>query len=198
MKPGNPSMKLNKKLIANIISYAFVPPVMNVAAFYFVAARELHFNYFVLINSLLFGLLLPIIVFVILRKRKMIVNDDATIKEERTLPYLIGAFLTLLAFAVSVWQEGFSLAAYVWLIYFATSLVITEINRYWKVSAHTMGASIPLGITLFFGSSYSLLFLLILGLVFWARLTLKVHTLMQVIVGALLGSGISILILALR
>ncbi len=196
MKKANP--RNNKKFWANVISYLFVPPTMNLAIFGYIALNEKDSQMLIFATSLVFGVVLPIAVFVYLRKKKLIANDDATIKEERTLPYFIGALLTFAAMYIIYNYTGLSVAFYVWLIYFITTISIILINKFWKISAHTMGVSIPLGILIFFGSKLAIIFAIILFSVTWARLTLKVHTPMQVLTGALFGSGVSILILSLR
>ncbi len=150
---------------------------------------------FVLGISFIFGVLLPIIVFVFLRKKKKIINDDATIKEERTLPYLIGAFFCLTAAVIFYLAGTEILFVVLWSVYFATSILITLINKYWKISAHAMGAGIPFGVLIFLGNDFYLLYGLFLFLIFWARLTLRVHTPAQVFWGAALGSILPIIIL---
>ncbi len=191
-------MKVNSEITAKIFSYLFVPPVMTLIIFAEIGLNSNgHFSE-IFLNALLFGFVLPIAVFVYLRKKNLVVNDDAVIKEERTLPYLIGALLTLVAFFVSWRTTGFSLATSTWVIYFVTSLLITAINKFWKISAHAMGVGIPLGVTLFEGNSLSLFFAVVLVIVFWARLKLRVHTPMQVVAGALTGIFVSLAILYLR
>ena len=191
-------MKDKARKTASFFSYAFTPPVMTLIAFVIVANREKQNLLPIIFLALIFGVVLPIGVFIYLRKKKLVVNDDATIKEERTIPYLIGAGLTLIALIINILFFGFDLSARVWLIYLFTSLIITLINKFWKISAHAMGTGIPLGISLALGSGFSYFFLAALVIVFWARLTLKVHTPAQLIGGALLGSALAILILTLR
>ena len=53
-----------------------------------------------------------------------------------------------------------------WMIYLISSIIIININRFWKISAHTMGASIPLGALVFIQeNSLMIISLLILILV---------------------------------
>ncbi len=189
---------MNKNKLAKIISYLFVPPVMNLLVFLAVAQTEKTHAEFVILNSLVFGLLLPIAVFVYLRKKSLVSNDDATIKEERTVPYIIGIFIVATALLLNYLRTGNSLSTAVWLSFLVTSVFVTLINKKWKISAHTTGVGIPLGAAIFIESDFAFLFLVILALVIWARLQLKVHTPAQVIAGAALGSVTPIIILALR
>ncbi len=190
-------MKLNGKKIAKIVSYLLTPPTFTAIIFYVVAKRE-HTNFsFIFGNAMMFGVVLPISVFVFMRKKQMIADDDATKKEERTLPYLIGAGLTLIALILNTYELGFNTSSKLWLVYLLSSLLIAAINKYWKISAHSMAASIALGTALALENEYSLFFLFAVMIVFWARLRLKVHTPMQVLTGALVGSIISILIISM-
>ncbi len=188
----------NKNFMASLVSYLFVPPVMTVAIFVLVALREHDDFFFVVSNAMIFGFVLPVLVFIYLRKKSLIANDDATIKEERTLPYLIGCGLTLIAMLLNYNHLGLTVSTLLWAIYFLTSLLITVINKFWKISAHTMGVAVPLGTALYLESEFTYVFLFILAVVMWARLKLKVHTPKQVLAGALLGSILSILILSVR
>ena len=61
------------------------------------------------------------------------------------------------------------------------------INKSWKISAHTMGASGPLAALCFAAGWHSLLFLPLIILIGWSRLHRKVHTLAQVTAGVLVG-----------
>ena len=185
--------EMNKKL-ASYSSYLLAPPFMNFLLFLILSGKSERPE-FMLGISFLFGVFLPVLVFIYLRKKKRIVNDDATVKEERTLPYLIGAVFCLVAAGIFYYSKIESLFVNLWIVYFITSLTITIINKYWKISAHAMGEAIPLGVLLYLGNGFSLLFLIFLIIIMWARLTLRVHTVAQVFWGAVAGSVIPIIIL---
>jgi len=72
--------------------------------------------------------------------------------------------------------------------YFAATLVVGYITRYWKISTHALGITAPLvALTLLYGRQ-TLPFLVLIPMVCWARVYLKAHTLAQVVAGALLGA----------
>jgi membrane-associated phospholipid phosphatase len=74
--------------------------------------------------------------------------------------------------------------------YFAATLVVGYITRYWKISTHALGITAPLvALTLLYGRQ-TLPFLVLVPMVCWARVYLKAHTLAQVVAGAVLG-GVS-------
>ncbi len=151
--------------------------------------------FFVLGISFLFGVLLPIIVFIYFRKNDKIKDNDATVKEERTVPYLFGVLFCLAATLIFHFTGVESLFVNLWIIYFISSTIILKINVVWKISAHAMGVAIPLGALIYLGNSESFIFLFFLIVIAWARLTLRVHTFAQVLLGSIVGSIIPLIIL---
>ena len=130
------------------------------------------------------------------RRRGKIVNDDATIKEERTLPYIYAiGFSTLGVILSSIFGLSEKIIM-LWMVYLVNSILIININRFWKISAHAMGAAMPLGALIIVGSeTLFLVSFLILMLVSFSRLFLKVHTFIQVLAGAAAGFLVSFLLL---
>jgi len=176
--------------LARFISILFVPPSFTIivfTVFAFILETESLKAAVTILVAFLFGFTAPIILFVVLRKRKKLVDLDASIKEERTTPFLISVgfyligLIILLTFNVNIISIAF------WFCYISNTLVTILINRHWKISAHAMGAAGPLAaVTYAFGST-SLLFSVIVFLVGWSRIQLKVHTLPQVLAGVLLA-----------
>ena len=71
--------------------------------------------------------------------------------------------------------------------YFAATLVVGYITRYWKISTHALGITAPLvALTLLYGRQ-PLPFLVLIPMVCWARVHLKAHTFAQVVAGAALA-----------
>ena len=187
--------------IARVISDIFVPPTFVLFSFILLGAEfeeNPGLTWLVILNGFVFGFVLPIIFFLFMRKHNLVVNRDATIKEERTLPYFVGIILSLFGAGVCYYAGASDITTALWLAYAGNTLLLILINKFWKISAHAMGTGIPLGISLALGSGFSYFFLAALVIVFWARLTLKVHTPAQLIGGALLGSALAILIITLR
>jgi membrane-associated phospholipid phosphatase len=72
--------------------------------------------------------------------------------------------------------------------YFAATLVVGYITRYWKISTHALGIAAPLvALSLLYGRE-PLPFLVLIPMVCWARVYLKAHTPLQVVAGASLGA----------
>jgi membrane-associated phospholipid phosphatase len=173
---------------ARIISTIFVPPSFTIVVFTFFAftlETELTQRLITFLVALLFGFIAPIILFVVLRKRKKLADLDASIKEERTLPfviatgfYLIGLII-LLIFNVNIISIAF------WFCYISNTMITILINKHWKISAHAMGSAGPLAAITFCLGPQMLFFSFITFLVGWSRVQLKVHTIAQVIGGIL-------------
>jgi|Deesub1362B_J571_1020462.scaffolds.fasta_scaffold02830_2 membrane-associated phospholipid phosphatase len=114
-------------------------------------------------------------------------HQHVPIRQERTIPYLISILTLVLTAGLLhlVRAPGFLLA--MTLAYLGNTLFIFLINFFWKMSAHLMGASGPVGVLVYkFGLPAMPLLLLLIPLG-WARLQLRAHTLAQVIAGALSG-----------
>lgn len=180
-----------KNKIAKIISYLFIPPI-NLLITFIVLSNQIYVDAELKINTvliaLIFGLILPISVFVYLRFKGKIINDDATAKDERTLPYVIGIGLAINALILAFIFELHPLIIALWFSYIVTQIVMVIINLYWKISAHLIGVGIPFATFFFLFQSDVFYLILIPIIVGWARLALKVHTPMQVFSGFLLGA----------
>ena len=81
--------------------------------------------------------------------------------------------------------------------YCGNSLLVWQINRYWKISIHAMVVSGGVLILLLAGGMWLWPLVLTLPLVAWARLQLKSHTPAQIVAGALLGGCSTGLLLSL-
>lgn len=182
------------KILSRIISTVFVPPVPLLIGFYFIALTEEQ-SYskraIVFGISFVFGFLLPTIVFLSLYFKGRLKDMDASEKDQRTLPYLVGLLLVLCALLLLRCFGGDSFSQRLWISYGIALLAILIINRKWKISAHSMGISIPLGAFFCLGNALWPWLLLILFLVASSRLILHQHSLLQVILGGLAGFLVS-------
>lgn len=70
------------------------------------------------------------------------------------------------------------------------------VSRFWKMSGHTTAAAAVLVICAAVGHGWPLLAAPVVGLVGWARVRLRDHTVAQVVVGALVGALIAGLMIA--
>ena len=118
-------------------------------------------------------------------------------RSQRQRPLLLGVAcyaLGLVALGLAG-APGFMLGA--GCVYCGNTLLVWQINKYWKISIHAVGVSGGLLILLLVGGSAWWPLLGALPLVAWARLQLKAHTPAQVAAGALLGVCSSALLFTL-
>jgi membrane-associated phospholipid phosphatase len=129
-----------------------------------------------------------------MRRRGRIVDVDATVKEERTLPYAVGILFSLAALIILYLFGSHSMIIGLWAAYILNSGVLLLINKTWKMSAHAMGVAIPFAALLFIGNLAAVILFFILILVCWSRIKLGVHTLSQVTLGSLSGMLFTLLV----
>ncbi len=181
-------MQIKKDKLARIISTVFVPPSFTIIIFtIFAFYLEIDFTkqLVTLLVAFIFGFVSPIVLFLHYRKKGKIIDIDASIKEERTVPmsisviFFIAGFVLLIIFNVNIISIAF------WFCYISNTLVTIFINEKWKISAHTMGAAGPLAAVTFLFGPIMLVFLIIVVLVGWSRIQLKCHTFGQVMAGGI-------------
>lgn len=173
---------------ARFISTLFVPPSFTIIVYTLFALTletESFKKILTFIIPFIFGFVLPIALFLYLRKKGKLVDQDASIKEERTFPFLIAiifysiGLIMILKFNLHIISIAF------WFCYISNTLITILINKYWKISAHAMGASGPFAAIIFSFGWIGFLMLPIVVLVGWSRLKLKCHTLSQVVIGVI-------------
>ena len=185
-------MKNNKLFlsIARVISTIFVPPTFIVFVFSYFSflIEDDSYNRLIIIStSIIFGLVLPVYVFIRMRKTNSITDIDATQKEERNTPYLLNSFFCIFSIPPLLILEIDHFFIVLWALYFINTLFLYFINKKWKISVHLIGATIPLGALHFIEDTYFYIFLIVILVISWARIRLDVHNLLQVIAGAILG-----------
>ena len=181
-------MQNRQNKLARIISTIFIPPSFTIIIFTLFAFHletELVQRYITIFVALIFGFISPIVLFLYYRKKGKVIDLDASIKEERTVPmsisviFFIVGLLILIAFNINIVSIAF------WFCYISNTLIAIIINKNWKISAHTMGAAGPLAALFFLFGPVTLVFLVIVVLVGWSRIQLKCHSFSQVMAGGI-------------
>ncbi len=179
-------MKINKDKLARIVSTLFVPPAFTIVTFTIFALlleNDSQKQFVIILVAFLFGFVAPITLFIVFRKSGKLADQDALIKEERTVPFFIvtGFFaiglVLLIIFQVSIISIAF------WFCYISNTLLTILINRYEKISAHTMGAAGPMAAFTFVFGPPALFLMILVIIVGWARIKLECHTFIQVALG---------------
>ena len=183
-------MHFNSDKFARIISTIFVPPSFTLLTFIFLSnylENDINKILAIIFVALVFGFIFPILLFLHYRKKGLIVDIDASVKEERTIPTLISVLFFVAGFAILFFTEINLVILAFWFCYISNTLLTVLINRIWKISAHTMGAAGPVAAVTFVLGYIGLLFLPIVFIVGWSRIRLKCHTFLQVLIGGLLA-----------
>ena len=194
MQPQSDKVEIGKKngifQTARILSTIFVPPTLTLFSFSYLgfSFETLLLTKTIVVGSaFIFTFLLPIVFFVVMLKKKKIINQDAEVKEERTIPFLFGLSLLLIGYFLLRTFNIQPVTLAFWFCYVTNMIAIILINKIWKISIHALGIAAPLALFVYLGSWISLPLALLLLLVGWSRIYLKCHTFAQVIAGALFG-----------
>jgi membrane-associated phospholipid phosphatase len=179
-----------KNKIARLISTIFVPPSFTLilfSSFAFLLEVDFLNKLILFFTSFIFGFILHIIFFFHLRRKGLISDEDASIKEERTYPYIVASLIYLTGFLILLFFDINIISTAFWFCYISNTILVMLINNTWKISAHTMGASGPAA-ALYFIIGFNIIFLIpLIGLIGWSRIQLKLHDVQQVIAGAVVG-----------
>jgi membrane-associated phospholipid phosphatase len=175
---------------AKIISALFVPPSFTLIVFTYFAFRietEAIKQIILILTTLTFGFSFHIILFFYLRRKGKLADNEASIKEERTFPFLVSIIFYTIGFIILILSEINIVSTAFWFCYISNTFLIMIINKSWKISAHAMGASGPLAALVYVAGPAALFFSLLILLIGWARINLNLHSIAQVIAGALTG-----------
>jgi membrane-associated phospholipid phosphatase len=118
---------------------------------------------------------------------------DMSVRHEREAVFSAFVLFYLLG-AIALWLTRAPLLMIAAMAaYTLSTLIVQYITRYWKISTHALGITAALAVlTLLYGNQ-TLPFLVLIPMVCWARVYLKAHTQLQVIAGAALAIGSTLL-----
>ena len=176
--------------IARFISTIFVPPSFTIiifTIFAFTLESQSSKSIATIFIAVLFGFIAPIALFFILRRKGKLFDQDASIKEERTFPFIIAIIFYLIGLILMIKLNVNIISIAFWFCYISNTFITIFINKYWKISAHSMGAAGPFAALIVSLGLVALIFLPIVFLVGWSRIKLKCHSFGQVIAGVLLA-----------
>jgi membrane-associated phospholipid phosphatase len=179
---------------ARFISTLFVPPSFTIIIFTWLALRleyELWQRILVIGVALTFGFAFQILMFFHFKNKGMIADMDASVKEERTVPFFVAILIYAMGLLVLLLTKMDPVIISFWFCYISNTLIVIWINKYWKISAHALGASGPFGVLVYMAGTGSLLFLVVIVLIGWARIKLKMHTFAQVAAGTIAGFALT-------
>ncbi len=138
--------------------------------------------------------ILPLVLFFILMKMKIVSDIDVTDRNERHSPYLASMVTLLLG---TIWLNGSGYEGYAKIFYFATLvnlILLYFINIFWKMSAHAMSAACMTAAAYITSPVIFILSAVLLTAIGWSRIHLGKHTFLQVLAGALSGFIITLIL----
>jgi membrane-associated phospholipid phosphatase len=133
--------------------------------------------------SLLFATVVPILSLYLFARSGATSGIDVPEKENRPLPFALAMVsYSVGSFLLAITHSPALLTAFM-LCYLVNTAVMALISLKWKISIHATGIAGPAVILIFALGADALPFLLLAIPVAWARISLKVHTPMQVAAG---------------
>lgn len=175
---------------ARVISTIFVPPSFTLLIyiyFAFTLETDPSKRIITILTALVFGFILHIFLFLLFRKKGKLVNLDATIKEERTAPFLISLLIYCVGFFILIYARVNIVSIAFWFCYISNTLIVVLINKYWKISVHSLGAAGAVAALTYTAGLAGFLLIIVTALVGWSRIKLKCHNFYQVLAGILMG-----------
>ena len=187
---------MNPDKIARLVSEITVPPFFStiiffIYSFYLIPAKMQA----LLVASTLFFLtaLVPTLYLIYQLSTGKINHRHVPDKTQRTVPYLIGGACFLTGFVIMSCLKVPRPILALLLASAVNVIVITMLNLKWKLSGHALGAAAGVAALLVLFGWKVLGISLVIVLVGWSRLQLKAHSLTEVIAGAALGFGLTLM-----
>jgi membrane-associated phospholipid phosphatase len=192
-----PTVTIRPQRLARALTNALNPFVIFTALFALVVLVEVGVYRSVLYLAVELTAAAAVAGYVLFMRRRSRVGDFwISTRAERLTPalFLLAAFVALLgALALlDAPQNLFLLTLSMGL----ASAAVAGITLLWKASAHCTVAGHAAAAGLLLLGPLGFVFLLVLPLVLWSRVTLKAHTLSQTLTGAAVGAGFAVLFLA--
>ena len=192
-----PTVTIRSQRLASALTNALNPFVIFTALFALVVFVEVGVYRSVLYLAVELTAAAAVAGYVLFMRRRSRVGDFwISTRAERLTPalFLLAAFVALLgALALlDAPQNLFLLTLSMGL----ASAAVAGITLLWKASAHCTVAGHAAAAGLLLLGPLGFVFLLVLPLLLWSRVTLKAHTLSQTLTGAAVGAGFAVLFLA--
>ncbi|ACL69198.1 hypothetical protein [Halothermothrix orenii] len=184
-----------KHKLAKCISYFTVVPVFAFFTLLLLYYQNLITTRYWLLVGVLFLTVLPLLAYLFKFFIPSIRNEGR--EGERRLAFYFG----LGSYIIGTFFVSFSPSPVVikvlFFTYLVSALVLTFINMFlnFRASGHACGVAGPVTILISFLGSSVWMFLLLIPVTFWSRLTLNRHSLKELISGALVGSCSTIFVI---
>jgi hypothetical protein len=192
-----PTVTMHLQELSRVLTNALNPFVIFTALFALVAFAEAGaYRGFLYLAAELTAAVIVAGYVLFMRQRSRVGDFWISARAERLTPavFLLAAFVALLAALVLLdAPQDLTLLT---LSMGLASMTVAGITLLWKASAHCTVAGHAAAAGFLLLGPPGLVFLLVLPLVVWSRVTLKAHTLPQTFAGAAVGAGFAVLFLA--
>jgi hypothetical protein len=192
-----PTVTMHLQELSRVLTNALNPFVIFTALFALVAFAEAGaYRGFLYLAAELTAAVIVAGYVLFMRQRSRVGDFWISARAERLTPavFLLAAFVALLAALVLLdAPQDLTLLT---LSMGLASMTVAGITLLWKASAHCTVAGHAAAAGFLLLGPPGLVFLLVLPLVVWSRMTLKAHTLPQTFAGAAVGAGFAVLFLA--
>lgn len=184
------------KLIGQLISTIFNPLVLLTPAAYVMVLRTTHntkTSFFWEIFTLIFILIFFVFALIGIEKK---VFSDLDISRRSQRPLLLGFSISLCAiYTIFLYFLKAPQILFIAVLFIVLGLIVIEfINRITKISIHLVAISaFATSLSLVYGGIFYISFILI-PLVAWARIVTKNHTKKQTVLGAAVGTLITLIV----
>ena len=179
-----------RKNLAQLISHTLNPFIVSAAIIILLAFREttgtLEAIKWVAI-SLAVSVLPTLIVVIYLVRSKRMDGFFNTTREQRNVVYLLASGLGAIGCGLLWYLNAPELLAVTFTAGLISIILFTAINYFWKISLHTAFMTASLTIVITICGAVALWTLIFLPPVAWARIELKQHSVIQVVVGGILA-----------
>lgn len=183
-------------IIARLISFLFHPVLFFIIMPFFVEYRQTSNGLYALKWTMFSSLFVVLgLVIVLAGVLKGVFSDiDVSKKEERYKFYSILLLLAFLYLIVTIAFKGILFPLTIIVFGIIVGIILFDIvNHFTKASIHmAIACAYVLSMGILYGPKTLLLLVVIIPLVAWARVKIKEHTPLEIVVGSFLGIGITL------
>ena len=152
--------------------------------------NNLHLTFFI---SFIFSTALSIITVLYLKSQEIISDLDASIREQRIQPLILGTIYHTIGFILLRLLNAPPIVQGLMFCYAFNTFIVWLITQKWKISIHAIGLAGPIMALWLYGFYLPIPMVSALVLVSLSRIILKLHTPIEVTVGTILGLGLTFL-----
>jgi hypothetical protein len=137
--------------------------------------------------SFVFLNLLPIVTFIYLKYLGKISDLDASNREQRIYPLILGVVYAAIGFGSLYIVKAPPLIQGFMFCFMTNTIFTLGVTYYWKISIHAIGVTGPMAALWISGIHTPIIMALFVVIISMSRIILKAHTIAQVTIGSIAG-----------